>query len=184
MGKILMLIHNGFEEIEALTTVDLCRRGGLEVCVCSMTGNETLQGAHGIQVVADAQYEDVVADAYDMVVLPGGLPNATSLRDDDRVIHTLQLFNRQDKWLGAICAAPIALERAGLLRGRKATSYPGCLEDSSACLYLEAPVAVDGKIVTSRGVGTAIAFALQIIELLVSAEKAKEIGKGILYENS
>lgn len=183
MGKILMLIHNGFEEIEALTTVDLCRRAGLEVCVCSMTGREMLQGAHGIQVKADVLFENVAPQSYDMVVLPGGLPNATSLRDDQRVIDVLKDFHKQGKWLGAICAAPIALERAGLLQGRKATSYPGCLIDEQACQYTESPVAADGKIVTSRGVGTVIDFALRIIALLVSPEKSKEIGTGILYEN-
>ena len=132
MGRILMLIHNGFEEIEALTTVDLCRRAGLEVCVCSMTGCEMLQGAHGISVQADALFEQVDPSNFDMVVLPGGLPNATSLRDDDRVIGVLRAFCQQDKYLGAICAAPIALERAGLLQGRIATSYPGCLADEKA----------------------------------------------------
>ncbi len=184
MGRILMLIHNGFEEIEALTTVDLCRRAGLEVCVCSMTGQELLQGAHGIQVQADALFEDVDSGLFDMVVLPGGLPNATSLRDDDRVIGVLHDFYRANKWLSAICAAPIALERAELLHGRLATSYPSCLADEQACQYTEQAVAVDGKIITSRGVGTAIAFALQIIAALVSPEKSQEIGTGILYENS
>lgn len=184
MGKIVMLIHNGFEEIEALTTVDLCRRAGLEVCVCSMTGNEMLQGAHAIQVKADALFETVDTALFDMVVLPGGLPNATSLRDDDRVMAVVRDFHSQNKWVGAICAAPITLERAGLLQGRKATSYPGCLADEQACQYTEQAVVVDGKIITSRGVGTAIDFALQIITALVSPEKSKEIGTGILYENS
>lgn len=183
MRKILMLIHNGFEEIEALTTVDLCRRAGLEVCVCSMTGNEMLQGAHAIRVKADALFENVTPQSYDMVILPGGLPNATSLRDDQRVMDVLRDFHKKRKWLGAICAAPIALERAGLLQGRMATSYPGCLAEEQACQYTEASVVVDEKIVTSRGVGTAIEFALQIIALLVSPEKSKEIGTGILYEN-
>ncbi len=181
MKKILMLVHDGFEEIECLTPVDLCRRGGIDVCLCSMTGNLILRGAHGICVSADALFKDVDPTCYDMVVLPGGLPNATSLRDDPRVIPVLQQFAQAGKWLSAICAAPIALERAGLLQGKKATSYPGCLADETACIYKTEPVVEDSGIITSRGAGTAICFALKIIEVLVSGEKALEISRSILF---
>lgn len=180
MKKLLLLVHDGFEEMEALTPVDLCRRAGIEVCFCSMTGQSVLHGAHGIDVSADALFDEIDVNRFDMVVLPGGLPNSTSLRDDERVIGVLNDFAVANKWLGAICAAPIALERAGLLVGKKATSYPGCLADEAACNYMTEPVVVDGRIVTSRGAGTAMYFALKIVEVLVSLEKAQEIGKGIM----
>lgn len=180
MKRILVLVHNGFEEIEAVTPIDLCRRAEIDVCVCSMTGDFVLHGAHGIDCHADALFEQIDPTAYDMVLLPGGMPNSTSLRDDPRVIDTILDAYRQGKWITAICAAPIALEKAGLLEGRKATSYPGCLVDESACTYLTEPVVCDGKIITSRGPGTAMLFALKIIEVLVSAETAEQIRKGIL----
>lgn len=180
MKKVLVLLHNGFEEIEAMTPVDLCRRAGVEVCVCSMTGELTIHGAHGIDLHADAMFACIDPASYDMILLPGGMPNSTSLRDDARVITTVVDAYNHGKWVAAICAAPIALERAGLLRGRKATSYPGCLADESACEYLTDPVVCDGRIITSRGAGTAMAFALYIIEVLVSAQQAEMIRKGIL----
>ncbi len=182
--KVLILVHNGFEEIEALVPVDLCRRAGIEVCLCSMTGNPVLHGAHHIDIAADARFEDIQPDDYDMVVLPGGMPNATSLRDDDRVMAVLQTYATAGKWIGAICAAPIALERAGLLAGKAATSYPGCLADEQACNYQTAPVVVDGHLVTSRGPGTAIPFALKIIRVLTDAETAETIEKGIILHTS
>lgn len=181
MKKILMLVHDGFEEMECLTPVDLCRRGGIEVCLCSMTENLMLRGAHGIYVSADALLADVEPACYDMVALPGGLPNATSLRDDPRVIRVLRQFAQAGKWLSAICAAPIALERAGLLKGKKVTSYPGCLADEAACVYKTEPVVEDSGIITSRGAGTAIYFALKMIEVLESKEKAEEISRSILF---
>lgn len=181
MKKILMLIHDGFEEVEALTPVDLCRRAGVEVCVCSMTGNRTIHGAHGIDVYADAVFENVIPDAFDMVLLPGGMPNSTSLRDDPRVIATLIDAYHAGKWVCAICAAPIALEKAGLLHGRKVTSYPNCLLDESACHYLTDSVVCDGSLITSRGPGTAMDFALKIIEVLISLDVAETIRKGILF---
>ena len=181
MKKILILVHDGFEEMECLTPIDLCRRSGIEVCLCSMTGDLMLHGAHGISVLADALFEHVNSETFDMVVLPGGLPGATSLRDDPRVIQVLQQFAQAGKWLSAICAAPIVLERAGLLLGRKATSYPGCLADETAYAYSIEPVVEDSGVITSRGVGTAILFALKIIEVLVSAEKANEISRSILF---
>ncbi len=145
-----------------------------------MTGSLILHGAHNIDVHADILFEDVTPDSYDMVLLPGGMPNSTSLRDDARVIDTVVAAYNTGKWVCAICAAPIALEKAGLLQDRKATSYPGCLADESACRYLTASVVCDGNLITSRGPGTAMDFALKIIEVLVSLDAAETIRKGIL----
>lgn len=180
MKRILVLVHNGFEEIEAITPIDLCRRAEVDVCICSMTGDLILRGAHGIECRADALFEQIDLMSFDMVLLPGGMPNSTSLRDDPRVIDTILEAYRQDKWICAICAAPIVLERAGLLKDRRTTSYPSCLADESACTYLTDPVVCDGKIITSRGPGTAMHFAFKIIEVLVSADAAEQIRKGII----
>ena len=131
--KVLMMISNGFEEVEALTTVDLLRRGGVEVNMCSMTGELLLHGSHGIDIMANSIWSEAMVkdyDEYDGVILPGGLPNSHTLRDDERVIAALKKFASDSKIVAAICAAPCALERAGLLVGKEATSYPGCIDET------------------------------------------------------
>ena len=186
MTKVLMLISNGFEEVEALCTVDLLRRADIQVDVCSVTGDNILKGAHKINVEADCLIENIgsaedCAKEYDGVILPGGMPNSTNLRDDDRVIEFVQAFANVNKITAAICAAPMALERAGLLDGIEATSYPDCI-DETACIYRDdVKSVVSGKVITSRGVGTAIDFALTLITELGYKEKAEQIAKAILY---
>ena len=183
--RYIMLVSNGFEEVEALTVIDLLRRGGVQADLCSMTGEQTLCGSHGIKVLADLvygsgiPYEEVLQ--YDGVVLPGGLPNAHTLRDDERVTEILKAFAAAGKLTAAICAAPCALEAAGLLHGIEATSYPGHL-DESKCIYMETPSVVSGKVVTSRGVGTAIDFALTLLREAGRPEEARRVAAAILYE--
>ena len=182
--KVLMMISNGFEEVEALTTVDLLRRGGVEVNMCSMTGELLLHGSHGIDVMANSIWSEAIVndyDEYDGVILPGGLPNSHTLRDDERVIAALKKFASDSKIVAAICAAPCALERAGLLVGKEATSYPGCI-DETKCNYQEIPTVVCDNIVTSRGVGTAIDFALTLLRLFKGPDVAGDLADGILYE--
>ncbi len=185
MKKLLMLISNGFEELEALSVADLGRRAGVLVDICSITGSRTLTGSHRIEISADRVLSDcdtpeALVCAYDGLVLPGGQPNANTLRDDPRVISIVGAFHRQKKLIGAICAAPIVLERAGLLKNRKATSYPNCLNET-ACRYLKEPVVTDGNLVTSRGAGTAIAFALGLISALGLSAEAESVKNSILY---
>jgi len=186
MTKVLMLISNGFEEVEALCTVDLLRRADIQVDVCSVTGEKILKGAHKINVEADCLIENIgradeCAEMYDGVILPGGMPNSTNLRDDERVISFVQTFASAEKIMAAICAAPMALEKAGLLKGIEATSYPDCIDETS-CIYRDdVKSVVSGKVITSRGVGTAIDFALTLITELGYADKAKQIAKAILY---
>lgn len=182
--KVLMLISDGFEEVEALTTVDLLRRAGIEADMCSMTGESVLHGARRIDVYANCVFEDIMPvdtalEKYVGVVLPGGLPNAHNLRDDARVIGVLKAFAAAGKITAAICAAPCALEAAGLLDGIEATSYPGCI-DERRCIYKEKSTVVSGNIVTSRGVGTAIDFALTLIGLLAGCEAANKVAESIL----
>lgn len=146
-----------------------------------MTGNDVVTGRSGIRLISDVKYEDVDVSQYDGIVLPGGLPNAHTLRDDERVIKDVKEFNDQGKLLCAICAAPCVFEKAGIIAGKKATSYPGAINEKS-CKYKNKSVSVDGNIITSRGVGTAIDFALAILKALGEGDRAKEIAKGIIYK--
>jgi 4-methyl-5(b-hydroxyethyl)-thiazole monophosphate biosynthesis len=164
---VLVPLAEGFEEIEAVTIVDLLRRADIEVRTAALAGRK-VTGSHGIAVEADLQLGDVAEADYDMIVLPGGMPGSEHLRQDARVVALLQEFARSGRYTAAICAAPGVLAHAGLLEGRRATSFPGFLRAESAagvCLS-DDPVVVDGKVVTSRGPGTAIDFSLALIELL------------------
>ncbi len=177
MARVLVPLAEGFEEIEAVTIVDLLRRAGIEVHTASLAGRR-VTGSHGIAVEADRELGDVQAADYDMIVLPGGMPGADHLARDARVVTLLQRFAAEGRYTAAICAAPGVLAHAGLLADRSATSFPGFLRpDSAPGLRLsEEPVVVDGKVVTSRGPGTAIEFALALIELLAGAETAVAVG--------
>jgi len=176
MSRVLMPLAEGFEEIEAVTVVDLLRRAGIEVHTASLGGRE-VTGSHGITVVADIGLGDAIAADYDMIVLPGGMPGADHLKKDARVVTLLQQFARTGRYTAAICAAPGVLAHAGLLEGRAATSYPGFLKPDSApgIRLREDAVVIDGKVVTSRGPGTAVPFALSLIELLAGTTARRAV---------
>ena len=177
MPRVLVPLAEGFEEIEAVTIVDLLRRADIEVHTASLA-DRRVTGSHGITVEADLVLDDAKAADYDMIVLPGGMPGAEHLKNDVRVIALLQEFAAQGRFTAAICAAPGVLAHAGLLEGREATSFPGFLRaDSAPGIRLsESPVVVDGKVVTSRGPGTAIEFSLALIGLLRGGEVAAAVG--------
>ncbi|NLN03969.1 MAG: DJ-1/PfpI family protein [Clostridiaceae bacterium] len=179
--KTLMLISNGFEEIEAITTIDILRRCGVKVDVASITGSREINGARDIKMVTDTLIEDVDVNGYDALLLPGGLPNAHNLRDDKRVIRIVKEYDKAGKVLAAICAAPCILERAGVIKNKNVTSYPGCI-DESAVNYKKVKAVRDGNIVTGCGVGGAIDFALLIAKSLGKVEEAEKVRKGILYD--
>ena len=153
MTKVAVVFAEGFEEIEALSPVDVFRRAGFD---CNMLGLESasVTGSHGIQVAMDGVFDGNFAD-YDLVVLPGGMPGSTNLE-----------AAKAGKYVAAICAAPIVLERAGLLEGRKFTCFPGVEEQIASGEHQTDLVVVDGNIVTSRGAGTALAFAYALVDLL------------------
>lgn len=167
MSRVLVPLAGGFEEIEAITVVDLLRRAGIEVHTAALDGPQ-VTGSHGITVTADIALDAARADDYDMIVLPGGMPGADQLKRDARVISMLHRFAADGRYTAAICAAPGVLAHAGLLEGRAATSFPGFLStDSAPGIRLHTdPVVIDGKVVTSRGPGTAMEFGLALIELL------------------
>lgn len=181
--KVLVPLASDFEEIEAVTIIDVLRRAGLEVVTAGLTPGPA-QGAHGIQVGTDASIDDVTADEFDMIVLPGGMPGADHLRKDSRVQSLLLEMKEKGRWTAAICAAPIAFGPGKIAAGRCVTSYPGFGEQISGASYVESRVVVDGPVVTSRGPGTALEFALTLVERLVGASAAADLGRAMLVQRA
>ena len=167
MKKVLIPLAQGFEELEAITVIDLLRRAKIEVISASLDG-ELVKASRGTVVQADTDLDNALKSDYDMIVLPGGLPGADHLRDDERIIKALRQQNQNGKAIAAICAAPKVLAHADLIEGRNITSFPGAMSstDLKEAIYQEQAVVVDGNLITSRGPGTAMDFALTLIEYL------------------
>lgn len=183
MKKVLLLLAEGFEEIEALTVVDYLRRMNIIVDTCSITGESRVKGAHSIVVESDKILGEIDnIENYDGLIIPGGMPGATNLRDDDRVNQLVKEFNKEEKIIGAICAGPIVLQRAGILKGKKVTSYPGFENDLKESIYKEDLVVQDGNIITARGPAVAVYFALIIVENLLGHERVEDLKKDILLD--
>lgn len=181
MKKVSVFLAEGFEEVEGLTAVDLLRRAGAEVTMAAVGDSLEVTGSHGICVKADRFLNPEEERKADLLVLPGGQPGTKNLNGCSVLLELLKEFDREEKKLAAICAAPTVLGSAGLLEGRKATCYPGCEGGLKGAKICKERVAADGHITTSRGVGTAIPFALSLIEQLYGKEKAEEIRKSIIY---
>lgn len=181
MKKAGIFLADGFEEVEGLTVVDLLRRAGMEVETLSIMGRELVESSHKVTVKADKLAEEAEYDSFDILVLPGGMPGTLNLGNSQIVQNNLKKMNEEGKWIGAICAAPSVLGEAGFLKGREAVCYPSFEEKLLGAKVCYDPVKVDGNVITSRGMGTAIDFGLTIIEQLISKEKAEEIGKSIVY---
>jgi len=182
MSKAYVFLATGFEEVEALTPVDILRRGGHEVVLVSVTGDEIVTGARGINVKADEIFENIDKDGADILILPGGMPGTTNLSLYKPLTDLVIKYNEQGKRIAAICAAPTVFGGLQLLNGRNATCYPG-LEDKliGAQVCIE-PVVTDGNITTSRGMGTAIDFSLELLKLLSNSEEAAEkMAKAVVY---
>ena len=180
MAKVCIFLADGFEEVEGLTVVDLLRRAGEEVVMVSVTGSMNLTGAHGIGIRADALFEEADCEEADMLVLPGGMPGTLHLAEHKGLGELLKKADAEGKKLAAICAAPGVLGGLGLLKGKRATCYPGCEENLKGAEIFTDPVVRDGNITTSRGVGTAILFALELIAQLEGEVKARTIKKSIV----
>lgn len=181
MASVLVPLATGCEELEAVTIIDLLRRGGVEVVSAGLTDGP-LKASRGVVLVPDTTLDEALKRDYDMIVLPGGGPGSEALAKDPRVISMLQRMAQAGKYTAAICAAPKALAAAGLLQGRRATSFPGSLAGLaiSGLIYLEESVVQDGHVITSRGPGTAIDFTLHLIELLAGPAKRAEVEKGLV----
>lgn len=179
MKKIACMLADGFEETEALETVDILRRAGFNVDLVSID-KEIVRGSHDIKVVSDRLIGEDLVD-YDLIFLPGGLPGATNLKADIRVLDLLRSFDKKGKWIAAICASPSVLAAAGIIKNRKITSYPVSASDKTydEAQYLEDLVVIDGNLVTSRGVATVPQFALTLVNLL--GGDAPKLHKAMLF---
>ena len=184
MKKVSIFLAEGFEEVEALTPADLLRRAGAEVTLAAVGEKKEVSGSHGIAIIADQLFTDMDFADMDLLVLPGGMPGTLNLKACEPLLKLLKEHDAEGKKLAAICAAPTVLGYAGLLKGKKATCYPGCEEGLTGAIPVTDPVVTDGTITTSRGVGTAIPFALSLIAELYGTEKAYEIAKSIVYEGN
>jgi 4-methyl-5(b-hydroxyethyl)-thiazole monophosphate biosynthesis len=176
MARVLVPLAQGCEELEAVTIIDLLRRAGVEVVSAGLQPG-IVKASRGTQLVPDVTLDAVLKDDFDMIVLPGGMPGAQHLKEDPRIIRLLKTMAEQGKYTAAICAAPSVLAEAGLLSGKRATSYPGFLDkmDVPGMAYLKDAVVSDEKVLTSRGPGTAMDFALALVEILSGKEKRDEV---------
>lgn len=179
MSRVVVPLADGFEEVEAVTVIDLLRRAGIEVVVAALRAGP-VTGAHGIGVTADALLADVLADPFDMVVLPGGQPGADNLEADSRVAELLRQMAASGRFTAAICAAPKVLAAAGVLDGKRATAYPGAMERVGGVRMEDERVVTDGKVITSRGPGTAMDFALALVESLEGRKKREDVEKALV----
>lgn len=166
MAKVLIPLAQGCEELEAVTLIDLLRRAGIETITAGLD-ERPIQASRGVTLIADTTLDQVLEQEFDMIILPGGQPGTDNLSADVRIIALLKKMAHTGKYLCAICAAPSVLAAAGLLTGKRATCYPGSLNGVSDVLLSAAQVVKDGKIITSRGPGTAMDFALELIETLL-----------------
>lgn len=174
MPKALIPLAQGCEEIEAVTLIDILRRAGIEVVSAGLDG-QPVRASRGVVLVPDTTLDEVLTQDFDMLVLPGGQPGTNNLKGDARIVALLQKMARDGKYTCAICAAPSVLGLAGLLQGKQATSYPGCLDASSGAHLSTAAVVHDGKVITSRGPGTAMDFALELVEVLVGKATRNDV---------
>ncbi len=179
MKKALILFAEGSEELEAVTVVNILRRGGISVTLAGLHGG-ALRGSRGTMLQPDTTLDEALAHDYDMVVLPGGQPGSTNLKADARVIRLVQHMAAEDRYVCAICAAPSVLATAGLLDGKRATSFPGSLDAFPKVSRQPQAVIEDGKLITSRGPGTAMDFALTLLERLAGKAKRDEVEAGLV----
>jgi 4-methyl-5(b-hydroxyethyl)-thiazole monophosphate biosynthesis len=181
--EVYLFLAEGFEEIEAISTIDILRRGGLEVVTVSVTGKNRVTGAHQIPVVADKLFDETDFSAGQMLVLPGGMPGAKNLNAHAGLKALLKQYAAEGKKIAAICAAPLVLGGLDLLQGKKATAYPGFEDTLRGANYVEDKVVKDGNIITGRGPGFAFDFGLALVAELQGKNKAGEVSTGLLLEN-
>lgn len=175
-------LADGFEMVEALSPVDVLRRAGIEVITVSIMKERVVTSSHKVGVVADIMLDEVKWDEAEALILPGGQPGTNNLAACEVLMAKVRDFAKAGKVIAAICAAPaLTFGECGLLEGKKATCYPGMEEHLKGADFLAEEVVVDGNIITSRGMGTAIAFGLAIIEKLIDKATAEQIGKAIVY---
>ena len=178
MKTALILFADGSEELEAITIVNILRRAGVSVTLAGLAAG-TLRGSRGVVITPDTTLDEALLHSYDMVVLPGGQPGTNNLKADTRVLQLVRQMAQQGKYVAAICAAPSVLATAGLLDGKQATGFPGSLAPFPNVKQQHAATVEDGNLITSRGPGTAMDFALILAERLVGKEKRREAEAGL-----
>lgn len=184
MAKVYEFLANGFEEVEALALVDIFRRAGVEIQTVSVTGSEWVESSHGVTIKADVKFEDMHNfDDADMLMLPGGMPGATNLNEHAGVRETLLAHNAKGKHIGAICAAPMVLGSLELLKGHKATCYPGFEKYLEGAEYTAELFTVDGNIITGEGPAATFPYAYEILKMFVGEAKTKELQQQMLYDH-
>lgn len=181
MGKIGIFMADGCEEIEGLTVVDILRRAQIEIVMISITGKMEVTGSHGITFHADVLSENVDYSGLDGIVLPGGMPGTLHLGADETVNTVIKQFAADGRLVSAICAAPSVLGAAGILMEKKAACYPGFEEKLTGANVKEEAVVVDGNIITSRGMGTAIPFAFEIMRYFTDDAAVEQLKKSLVY---
>lgn len=181
MSRIGIFMADGCEEIEGLTVVDVVRRAKLDITMISITGKKEVTGSHGITFFADELAEEINYDGLDGIILPGGMPGTLHLGADETVRRVIEKFAAEGKLVCAICAAPSVLGAVGILQGRRATCHPGFEEKLTGAVTLAEEVVTDGNIITSRGMGTAIPFALEIVRCFADDEAAEQVKRGLVY---
>ncbi len=176
MPTVLVPLAQGCEELEAVTIIDLLRRAKITVVTAGLDENP-VKASRGVVFIPDTTLDKAIQQNFDMIVFPGGLPGADNLNNDPRIHQLLKTMHQQGKYTAAICAAPKILAHAGLLANKSATSYPGVLENMNIpqLQFISAPVIKDGLVITSRGPGTAIDFALELIATLVGSEIRNQV---------
>lgn len=181
MATVLVPLAQGCEEVEAVTIIDLLRRANVDVVVAGLEEGP-ITASRGVVLVPDINLDEVLDRDFDMVVLPGGTGGAQRLEADARIAELLQRMAQNDRYIAAICAAPKALASAGILEGRRATAYPGTLDGLSGLTPSSAAIVQDGRVITSRGPGTAMDFALTLVELLCDRKKRDEVERALQRE--
>lgn len=184
MAQACIFLAEGYEEVEMLTVVDMLRRAGVEIDMVSITGEKAVTSSHGVTIIADKLFAEVDFSSVQMLILPGGIPGTPNLRAYAPLCEQLQAFaENENKWLAAVCAAPTILGELGLLDGHQATCYPDFADKIICGQYVKKPVIRDGHVITSRGMGTCIEFAAEIITALKDAETASLVKSKIIYQD-
>lgn len=181
MAKALVLMAEGFEEIELTSIVDILRRGGVTVTIAGLKDG-LITGSRGIKMQPDVTL-DSIKEMYDVIILPGGSPGYVNLGNDRRVLELVNGYYADKKMVAAICAAPSVLAKAGILAGKKATIFKGMENELKNAVYVDKPVVEDGNILTSQGPGTAMEFAIELLKRLAGEKKAREVQEKLLYRN-
>ena len=182
MKKAIVFLANGFEEMEALGTVDILRRGGIEVTTVSITTDPVVIGAHNVPVTADTTLNNALLNDADALILPGGMPGASNLNDSEAVKEALLGQYREGRIVAAICAAPMVLGHLGILQGKKATIYPGMEDRLIGATPVADKVCRDGNVITGKGPGAAMTFALTLVEALAGKEVADSLRTSTVYD--